>query len=206
MIPDQTLSSQLIYAAYISPDELAESDLLSYELGGIALSDATQGLQVQTWTLRGVPTGGVSDPVDMIVSAPNTPDTTLLSLVGVTEISLAFDQNMKPAIAYIQNGSAHLWWYDATIPGYTTVDFPSGVKNPRASLDDKRPLNLGVSDIIVAYIRDDNLYFRAQSDRFTVEYILQADLSSQIIAPQLYKIGMNKEERFMFYLRGALFA
>lgn len=208
MIPQNKLSSQLFYADYIPPDQLEETDLLSYELGGIGLQDSSAGLEYQTWTLRGVATGGTADPVDVIISSPNTPDTTLFSLVGITQVSLAFDQNMHPAVAYVQFGNAYLRWYDATIPGITTLTLPTGAATPRVSLDDKRLLETraGRTDIICAYIRSNNLYFLAQSDRFTVEYLLKSNLSAEIFAPKLYKIGMNGLERLQFFLKGAFFA
>lgn len=205
MIPNQTLSSSLEYAPFIYPDDLEESNLLSYELGGIALSDPTAGLEYQVWTLQGVPQGGTADPVDVVISSPNTPATVLFSFVGITEVSLAFDQNMHPFVAFVQSGNPKYYWYDPTIPGFTFANLIAGAINPRASLDDKRKFNVSSSDIILAYIRSDNLCFRAQRDRFGVEYVLQAALSTKIIAPGLYKIGMNQIERFEFWLKGALY-
>lgn len=208
MIPGNTISSTLEYASYLSPDNLEVSDTLDYELGGVGINNPADGLEYQTWTLRVVPTGGILDPVDIKLSAPNTPEFTLFSDVGISAASLAFDQNMQPFVAFVQNGNAKFRWYDATVPAFVVTDLPAGSTTPKCTLDDKRALQtrLGSSDIILAYIRTDNLYFRAERDRYTVEYLLLGDLSTKIIAPRLVKTGMNGVHRLQFFLQGALYS
>lgn len=210
MMPDgNQLSSQLVYAALVPPDDIIpDTQMVAYQEGGIALNDTSQGLQVQLWTLVAIPTGGILDPVDLIISAETVPPQTLLSIVGVTSVSLAFDQNMQPVIAYVANGRAKLYWFDATIPGFTTIDFGLQVTYPRVVLDDKQEffVEAGDSSIILGYINNDNLCIRDQQDRFTIEYVLADDLSTQIFSPQLWKIQMNEENRLQFMLKGNLYA
>lgn len=205
MLPDHVLSSTLVYGNYLYPDYLYTDGLVDYEMGGVGLSDASTGLLVQVWTatLVGVP-GEAGTAVH--VSAPNTPDTLLFQRDGITEISLAFDQNMRPFIAFVAAGQATFWWYDATLPGARFTDLPTGSSSPKCTLDDKRPLETlaGTSDILLAYIRTDNLYYREQRDRYTVEYLLSADLSTKLIAPKVRKLGMNDVSRVQFYLYGSL--
>jgi hypothetical protein len=203
MIPSNSLSSTLQYAPFQYPDSIPVYNTTDYQMGGIGLSDASQGLQVQAWYLfiSGTPTNN-----NVVISAPNTQPTILFSAPNITEISLAFDQNMKPAVAYVSQGNPYFWWYDATIPGYTILNLPVGITNPRCTLDDKRSLEIGLgkSDIILAYINSNNLCFRQERDRYTVEYVLQSNLSTLIPNPTLNKIGMNLKERLQFQIFGNL--
>lgn len=210
MMPDNNqLSSSLEYGPLLPPDSIIpDTEMIAYQQGGIALNDASQGLQVQLWTLRAVPTGGILDPVDLILWADTVAPITILSVVGVTSVSLAFDQNMQPAIAYVANGRAKLYWFDTTIPGFTTIDYGTTVTTPRVVLDDKRGffIDSGQSSIILGYISNDNLCIRDQHDRFTIEYVLQGDLSTLLFNPALWKIQMNDRQRLQFLLRGNLYA
>jgi hypothetical protein len=63
-------------------------------------------------------------------------------------------------------------------------------------LDDKRPLQNAVSDVILAYTRSGNLYFRAQRDRYLVEYPL-----ATAVTGTLDKVGMNTVNRLQFEFR-----
>lgn len=208
MMPNNAISATLQWAPLLPPDTvIPPNEMIAYQQGGIALNDPSKGLQVQMWTLQAIPTGGVLDPVDLIISAPSVAPTTLQSVVGVTSVSLAFDQNMQPAIAYVANGHAKLWWYDTTIPGYTTIDFGIDVTYPRICLDDKRAIEVTIGDtsIILGYIKNDNFYTLSQADRFTIEYLQVGDISTRVINPQLWKIAMNKGNRLQFFFKGNLY-
>jgi hypothetical protein len=203
MIPNHALSQKLMWAPFQYPDNIPVFNTTDYQMGGIGLSDASQGLQVQAWflSLSGTPASN-----NVVISAPNTQPIILFSAPNITEISLAFDQNMKAAVAYVSQGNPYFWWYDATIPGYTVLSLPAGATSPRCTLDDKRikEINLGLSDIILAYIYNNNLCYRQLRDRFTIEYVLQSNLSNLIPNPTLNKIGMNTVERLQFQLFGNL--
>lgn len=180
-------------------------DLVDSELGGVGLSDPSAGLTYQVWTaqLVGIP-GEVGTGVS--VSAPNNPDQILFMLDGLKAISLSFDQNMHPFIAYATVSGAGIWWYDATLPGQKFTSLSAGSSVPKCTLDDKRNLSTltGTSDILVAYIRDDNLYYVQERDRYATERILLADVSNYLLAPRVGKVGMTDVSRVQFYLYGSL--
>lgn len=189
MIPSNSLSSTNLPRTYLSPDDRVTTKILDYEEGGIALNDPSQGLEVQVWTLR-LEIDDTTELGSVYISGETVAETLLFSGIGITEISLAFDQNMNPAVAYVQAGEAKLRWYDATIPGFTVITFPAGTGAPKCCLDDKRDLQTSASDIIVCYVRSRTMYFRAQRDRFLVEYTLAEDIDWNII-----KIGMHERYR-----------
>jgi len=186
MLPDESLSSTTLQAPFLFPDDLPVSPLQDYELGGIALNDPSEGLQVQSWT-------AFVDGDDIMIQPADNPPEVLFTAAGTTEVALAFDQNMRPAVGFTQNGVPKLRWFD-TLQGQQVIDEYPDVDNIRLGLDDKRPTQEQTNDIIMAYTRDGGLYFRAQRDRFGVEYPLTTSLPSG----RLLRIGINEVNRFQF--------
>ncbi len=91
----------------------------------------------------------------------------------MTEIALAFDQNMRAHVAFVQSGLAWLWWYDSQVNQMAFTSFP-GMSNPRLATDEKRDAELAVSDVVLSYMSGGNLCCRIQRERFTVERVLTA--------------------------------
>lgn len=186
MLPAQSLSTTTIQAPFLYPDNLPIGPLKDYELGGIALNDPSQGLQVQVWT-------AFVDGDDIMIQAGESPPEVLFTAAGTTEVALAFDQNMRPTVGFTQNGVPKLRWFD-TVPSEQVIDeFPT-VDNIRLGMDDKRVTQEQANDIIMAYTRDGGLYFRAQRDRFTIEY----PLTTSLPPGRLLRVGMNEVNRFQF--------
>lgn len=192
MIPENRLSTTPVPAAFVWTG--ARSDpFTDTEMGGTALNDVTLGLLVKMWTVRyDKPTGNV------IMSAPGVGDVIAFTRADVTELSLTFDQNMNPFIAFVQAGQAKFWWYDPLVPGQVFEEslLPSTVKNPRCSLDDKRELESANNDIILAYVRAGSLYVRYQRERYLDEHLMRTGVS------KLYQVGMNNQYRFQFSYEG----
>lgn len=185
MLPLQSLSSRPIPGPYLPPDDRPYLPLEDYELGGIALRDPSQGLRVQVWTAS-------MSGDDVMVTAPSVAPTLLFTRAGITEIGLAFDQNMNPCIAFMAGDQMTLWWFDTLAHAQVFTDFDGN--SPRVCLDDKRETQNAASDIIFAYMRSGGLYFRAQRDRFGVEYFL-TNIDPGFV---FTKIGMNTVNRLQF--------
>ena len=190
MIPNNVLSVTPIPAPFLSPRTIARASaqqgMSDVHYGGIALGDASHGLTYQLWTC-------FTDGNNVWLSAPNTPAYIILPGVGAAWVALAMDQNARVFIAYaILLGAASYYWFDSTIPGYRTSTLSGVIPRVFASLDDSRPALLTSSDVILSYVRAGELFFRAQRDRFGIEYDLGA-------APaNLVQIGMNRADRFQF--------
>lgn len=204
MIPGNALINPAQYAQFQFPDNLPVFLTTDWQLGGIALNNGSQGLQVQAWFLQitGTPISN-----NVVISSDTQSPLTLFTAPNITEVSLSFDQNMNPAVAYVSQGNPYFWWYDATIPGYTIITLPTTITHPRCTIDDKRSreVNLGLTDIILAYINNNNLCFRQQRDRFTIEYVLYDNITSIIPNPILSKIGMSLINRLQFQVYGTLY-
>lgn len=191
MLPDHELSSIPINAPFLEPANNIRAPLVDYEMGGVALYDASQGLQVKLWTLY-------VDGENVWVTAEGVEPTLLFTLPGIREVSLAFDQNMRPFVAFMQHTLARYWWYDTLLGQMTFSDIPDAV-SPRCTLDDKRPMQTFSSDILLAYVKNNNLYYREQRDRFTIEYLLAEDVNATLVT-----VGMATNNRIRFKLRSVL--
>lgn len=192
MFPQDVRSDPDVPSAFLPPRDIQKNLRLpiDYEMGGIALQDASQGLQVQVW--KGEVIGD-----DVWFSAPSVPPTLVYSEPGITELSITFDQNMQPFIAYmVRHETCKFRWFDGTISQFVVTTLPAGSFSPRATMDDKRPIasDLGWNDIIVTYIRDGVIYFRKQRDRYTVEYPFATGFNSHVIG----NFGMNLNYRLQW--------
>jgi hypothetical protein len=189
MLPDEVLSTQTIRGNFRYPRNLRRDDVTDYELGGVGIQNASQGLETNVWR-------GVYSNNQVTLETVGVEPVVLYTSPDITRISFTFDQNMNPALAFDTETSAHLWWFDASIPGYDLITLPIGSKYATVGLDDHRAMQSQASDIILTYIRGDNLYFRAQRDRFLDEYLLTDGMEGLGIR----QVGMNEKLRFQWQL------
>lgn len=194
MMPQNVLSSVAEIGTLLAPrnQRLASQHLTDYELGGIALDDASQGLEVQTWTC-------VCDGHDFVITSASDPGgTNILHVAGnVVDMSFTFDQNMKQFVAYtLDDGTSWFFWFDTLGSAFVTTQLPAGTVSPRCTLDDKRPQNVASSDIILAYVNAQTLFFRQQRDRYLIEY----NLVNFATDSTLINIGLSTVNRMQFIL------
>jgi hypothetical protein len=194
-IPDDRLSSLIISGHFLYPDSLDSQLLIDYELGGTDLNDPTGGLRVKVWTLRYYPGSG-----DMVISAPDVSPVILFNRAGITEISLAFDKNMDPFVAFVEAGQAKFWWFDTQAGMTVFTNLPAGSLTPRACHDDKRPREDAFSDVILCYVLDGRLERRQERGRYASPVILDNPfLHPTLELPAVLKrIGMNEHNRLQW--------
>lgn len=182
-LPNNQLAATPVPSGYLSPDDHARvNTLYDYERGGVALNDASDGLLGYDWKVW------VEGDDILLARAPYDSPTTLFTAAGTTWVSLAFDQNMRPNVAYMQAGACKLWWYDTTIPGATTTTF-ADCASPMLCLDDKRQGADSYNDVLFFYVRAGSIRYRQQRDRYTTErdltavpdgYILQVGMAQNL--------------------------
>tara|TARA_R110001592_G_scaffold111372_5_gene308450 strand:- start:3343 stop:3918 length:576 start_codon:yes stop_codon:yes gene_type:complete len=187
MIPGNSLTLIPVPTSFSGARALTVTRTVDYEDGGIAIQDPSQGSNYQRW--RGRLIGD-----DIILDAPEVEPFTVFSAPGITEFSFTFDQNMRPAIAYVQAGVAKLRWFDSAANAQVITTYPGAI-TPRVTLDDKRFTQTSSSDVILGYVRDGALYYRQQRDRYTVERLL--DPGPHI---GLVKIGFNVKLSLQFLM------
>lgn len=189
MMPNNTLSAAAVVGGYLSPDINVVSRLRDYEDGGVGIQDTSQGSSGYLWECYFEADGAVMLRRDGI--APIR----FFSQPRIVEITFAFDQNMRPNFAYeLDDGTIELRWYDSLLPGYRTESFGAG-RNPRLTMDDKRPEMVALSDVLFVYIRGDSLYYRQQRDRFQIERLLRTGVEK---SSRLRNIGMTDNLRLYF--------
>ncbi len=188
MIPLNQLSTLFINSPYIEKVNDVNIPLIDYELGGAGLNDASQGLKVKTWTLY-------LEDSNVMVKADGVTPSLLFVRPGIRELSLAFDQNMKPFVAFIQHTEAWYWWFDTADSTQKFTQLPNAV-SPRCTLDDKRLIAQNTSDIVLGYVRANNLYMRYQRDRYTIEYLLRSNVNATLAT-----IGMSTNNRLRFRMQ-----
>lgn len=206
MIPEERLSTVPIVAQLTLPNPQPE-DLVSREWGGVALGNATQGLLVKVWTCTVNKSGDPLVPDQVLVEAEDVSSVVIFTDFNILTVSLAFDQNAQPTIAYMSGSTAKLYWYDSLIEDFKISTFEQlhgtpGSEYPKCTLDDHRAFELNTSDIIICYMRDGNLYFIAQRDRYQDEYLLYADLNGVVPAPRVDWVRMNEQLRLEIRIRG----
>ena len=178
-------------ATFLNPRSKEYQVIESFENGGVALYDTSEGLLKYEWVAW---TDG-----DYIYCkrVDQTTHSILFKAENITEVDFTFDQNMRPCFTFVTNNICKIYWYNTLIANFEVTDL-EGIKNPRVSLDDKRTFNVANSDIILAYINSENsLCCRYQRERFTIEH----QLSQLDGATSLVKIGVDNKNRFSFKLR-----
>lgn len=190
MLPDHVLSSTTILGYFLSPDDKEPSYFIDYEMGGVALNDPSQGLLVKNWWAQLV-VDGVKEECRITINSADTTPYLFLTDQDITEVAFAFDQNMNPLIAYMQNGDAKFYWYDSLIEDYATLTLPAGSRSPKCCLDDKRHTQRSSSDVLLVYGRADKLYYREQRDRYTIEY----ELATILPGDDVLIVGMTTANR-----------
>lgn len=186
-LPESQFTDEPVEGNFLAPDDRARTSLLvDYELGGIAIGDPSQGLQYQVWEARVA--GGV------IQTRPESGGawTDITSASSITEIALAFDQNMRPQVAYMAGGVCRFYWYDADSAAYVTSSFP-GATSPVVSMDDKRAAEVGLNDVVLFYLSGGNVIYRRQRDRYGVAYLMEAVPSG---TTRIIRWGMTDQLRF----------
>lgn len=192
MLPSQVLSSETISAAFRYPRNIPRTNTVDYELGGVNYNDPSQGLETNAWR------GSLNtDTGEITLETSGVSPSVYYTAVGATRFSFTFDQNMNPLIAFDTENTAHYFWFDTVAGGYVLSTLPAGSKYATVGLDDHRILQTGTSDIILSYLRSGGLYFRAQRDRYLIEYTLQA---SGLDRFQIRQTGLNEKLRFQFQL------
>ena len=201
-MPEDTLSPDPAVGEILPPDDrfAYRCPWVDYERGGIEVGDPSQGYNVQTWRLRGMLASCIrfdgqraGNWRGLVLDAPNNPDIAprrLYPVADVREVALAFDQNMRPAAAFVDGAIGKLYWYDSE-QAKTVVDVIPGMRSPRLCLDDKRVTQTAASDILLFYLESGKVCMRRQRDRFTIVHVLKEGTGARALG----RVGMGSNWR-----------
>lgn len=199
-LPDLVFATQSIPATFIGGRAFPVQKHIDYEWGPIAISDPSKGGMYQIWRAR-------MENNFVYLSAPNVPEFVLLDLPGVTEISFTFDQNGRHIFVYVQADVVKMHWYDTALGDYTTTTYEGDLVTPRITLDDKREMQRGISDVVLFYVKPvrneqgtitaGTLYMRMQRDRYLIEYPMATSLTGGIVKCGMmnnWRLGVQLEQ------------
>lgn len=186
MLPDDGRFSTTAHGAtYYAPDNLSGfTRQVDYERGGVALHDASRGLRYQNWKLA-------YDHVSKEVVLTNESGflQVMFTSIGLTQLAIAFDLSMTPYIAYTEKGVTWLRWVMSN--GTHVKMVVPGATQPRLTLDDRRPGNEVNSDVVLFYLKGNQLCKRYLRDRFEDEYIM----ADGVDGTRLGRVGMTTGNR-----------
>jgi len=196
MLPNNKLELRPYPAEFLGPRGQELAKFTDAEFGGVAINNPLQGLQYQAWNARLI--NSYSAISKVLLRADNLAEFEFFALPYLCDFGFSFDVNMQPAYAYttcinyVKN--SYFTFYDTKTNKFLTLDLGRAY-TPRVSLDDKR-FNDGFSktDVILAYVKNKQLFIRQSRDRYLKEYHLKDD--GKTIG--LEKIGMNVKQRFQF--------
>lgn len=192
MIPIK--SDPALIGLLLPPDNLPKRPTVDYAMGGIGLQDPSQGLLFQSWRAW-----YVREDFSVYLESPNTPPTKIFEQEGIAWLSFCFDQNMRWSAVYtLQDGESYIRWYDSLSGDYAITPLDDGVITPFLTLDDKRSIMLGSSDIILAYIQNQTVHLRVQRERFQVPHVWQEDIPKDWI---IRNFGMSNKLRLQMEIR-----
>ena len=187
MIPANTFTPTPIVSDFLDPNTLQYHPLTQVVLGGVALNDPSLGRMYKSWT--------VYYEFGIIFVQPNAePVAFSIAEPDVTSVSLSFDNNMAIVLNWTYTGGAKLYYYDTLTLAYITRDFP-GITSSRVCVDDAQPFYNQDSDVIFSYIKNNNLYWRQQRDRYDIERLIGAAPGRTLV-----KVGLNAGNRLQFKL------
>lgn len=193
MLPSDVLSTRPVVSSLLLPDGRQGGMLHDFEMGGVALNDGSQGIELQLWVCW----VDRSDNVRVRALGGTGAGTILFNQPGIIRLSFSFDSNMQPAVAYEIDEEVRFYWFDSVSSGYVTTTY-AGARTPRVTHDDKRDFEAVKSDVLLVYLRDDGLYQRKQRDRYLIEYTLETGLPRTL---RLANLGMGTNYRVHFEMR-----
>lgn len=188
MIPNDEFTEEPIPGKFVTPYNLPVSPLSRSCRGGIALNDASKGRDYQNWFVwYEVLTGTIKfgpEAIPMVATG---------SIVrpGVLQLSMAFDNNMNPVLAWIDASGGHVRYFSAATQNYVTVDVP-GATSCLVVVDDIRAYSNTLSDVVFAYTIPTGLWYSYQRNNYANP--LQASTSVRL----LRRMGMNEFNRLQF--------
>ncbi|WP_345842593.1 hypothetical protein [Shewanella algae] len=196
MIPNNLWINDSTRSAYA--DRAGKPSYASLNLHTLALGpyeyENNQSEPFTTWWLFELV--GTSLNVYKMVNGDPVFEEELAIISSATELSATFDQNGSPVIFNSDGMELELHWYDPVSAGYTSSSLGSG-GYPFATFDMRYAVNSASSDVIIFYLRDGNIYYRQQRDRYDVEYqapntpyvdqVIEADMTVDYRLQLLYR-------------------
>ena len=190
MLPDNELASLQMFNEWQYYYPMTDDLNIAYGQGGVGITDTSEGLRSDLWKLQ------YSSNQLHLGKDGDTLSPVLTVGAGVVKVALAFDSNMRPVYAWQLNPlDCVLYYYDTILGDFTQVTFTDAY-SPCLTLDDSRDESSSSRDVIFAYLKDGELCYRQQRDRFLTEYVL-----TETDKKHLIRVGLSLGNRLQFMLK-----
>ena len=175
-------------------DERRPSVLFDVDLGPVAYLDPSQGSRYQTWH------AGYFGGAVQVRPYSSSTWRSIRTIANVTELSFTFDNQARPVIAYVQSGVAYLAWFNGA---WVDVALGTAARGPMLAQDGSLVADVSAMGVVVAYLRNGQLYARESRFNYSVELALgTAPASSTRVA----RMGMSTADTLLIELDGASIA
>ena len=164
--------------------------------GGKAVGDTSEPLDKYIWDGEYEPKTG-SFSFWRRDLGKETKQTVFEGKKDILSIDFCFDQNMRAFISYEQNYESYYWHFNAEFSTYDEVKLENATRFPRCCLYTAMPYSIPDSDVILAYMRNNQLSFRVQRERFLKEYNLKYDPKKTM----LWKFWFSNDDRVLLQWR-----
>lgn len=192
MIP--VLSSSVVRAPFDERVNDRAFPLVDYENGGPTLGFGSDDVSYQ-WE-------AISDGTSIMVGRTGVTPVVVETDTGITEISLAFDQTMRPHVAYIAGGVAKFRWWNSLASAYETMVL-TAARTPRCCTDEKRAEFSAARDVVLTYMLGSSLFVRVQRERFQTAHELVPALPPGVVLTEstsIISLGRNTANRLQWRL------
>lgn len=186
MIPGGDFTAVPDVGTYMPPLNEPYQPLYQKVWGGVALNDGSQGRMVQYWIVE-------YDGSNINVYPEGGSVEFSLPQANVDSVSLGFDASMNPIIGWQYQTTANIYFYNGTVDEYQTLSI-TGTTSSRVFLDDPRDFYEADSDVMIAYTKNNMLYYRQQRENYTVEREIGETFNL------LRKAGLSLKNRLQFEL------
>ena len=115
-------------------------------------------------------TGGASTTVREFTGDWGAPEILFSEAQPIEQISLTFDQLGRPLVFYrVGEDTLKLYWYDPVAQQNVTTTLTTG-KDPTACFDFPQDTGQSFTDVLLFYVRENQVFMRIQRDRYAIEY------------------------------------
>lgn len=197
-LPSYTLKIPAQVEPYVDISYAPYRFNIAESFGGTALNDPSEGLQVKGWRIAWDSTTAWVSIKDI---TKDDPPLNLFQVPMLQGITFCFDSNMQPVVGYETLDGSFLYYFNNVTNTFSTLTLPSGCRSLRLYHDDKRlvPVQLGKTDAVLFYLKEDKLLCRIQRERYLTEHTLATLASKKCL---IRRLGMTRALRIQIELTG----